>query len=156
MASSRQLFWLVGLTLDIYDSIWSLVATNESWKDQNSNKVATNLKIVFYEHLYSVYPLPPHTMAMKYYFCQIWSFRVSKSRILCWFLIWKDNWKKIHWKKILSKTYCFKTWFFPKFGFFGPFFQIILIQQSWALSLYFQVRSPLFSFPWIAIALALI
>ena len=24
MASSRQLFWLVDLTLDVYDSIWSL------------------------------------------------------------------------------------------------------------------------------------
>ena len=29
-------------------------------------------------------------------------------------------------------------------------------RQSWALALYFQVRSPLISFPWIAIALALI
>jgi len=28
--------------------------------------------------------------------------------------------------------------------------------QSWALALYCQVRSPLISFPWIAIALALI
>ena len=28
--------------------------------------------------------------------------------------------------------------------------------QSWALALYFRVRSPLFSFPWIAIALVLI
>ena len=28
--------------------------------------------------------------------------------------------------------------------------------QSWALAVYFQVRSPLISFPWIAIALALI
>ena len=28
--------------------------------------------------------------------------------------------------------------------------------QSWALALYFQVRSPLISFPWIAIALTLI
>ena len=30
------------------------------------------------------------------------------------------------------------------------------IEQSWALALYFQVCSPLISFPWIAIALALI
>ena len=30
------------------------------------------------------------------------------------------------------------------------------VYQSWALALYFQVRSPLISYPWIAIALALI
>ncbi len=32
----------------------------------------------------------------------------------------------------------------------------MLYYQSWALAIYFQVRSPLISFPWIAIALALI
>ena len=37
----------------------------------------------------------------------------------------------------------------------GPLMPIY-IYQSWALALYFQVRSPLISFPWIAIPLALI
>ena len=41
----------------------------------------------------------------------------------------------------------------------NTFFSIkkqVLNSQSWALALYFQVRSPLISYPWIAIALALI